>query len=381
MSNRLYGILFLGLLVVFASCGGNRKTFVSTDEGDTLTMKYAQRIIIVEHEDYTEVTLKHPWQEGQLLHRYYLVDRNRQELPPVLNHGGTIVRVPLQRAAVFTTVHASLMMNFGRQEAIAAVADSKYMKIPYVQQGISEGRIIDCGDGLSPMVEKIIDAQADAILLSPFENSGGYGRMEEIGIPLIECAEYMETSPLGRAEWMRFYGRLLGCEQKADSLFAVVDSCYHALAQQAGTAQTKPTVLMDKQTGSVWYVPGGRSTIGQLLQDAACHYPFADDEHSGSLPLSFESVLEKAGEADVWLFRYDSDTPLTLSQLLKEQRGYHQLRPVREHHVYGCNVRTSLFYEQSPFRPDYLLQDIIQILHPELHAGDSLRYYQALESK
>ena len=381
MSNRLYGILFLSLLVVFASCGGNRKTFVSTDEGDTLTMKYAQRIIIVEHEDYTEVTLKHPWQEGQLLHRYYLVDRNRQELPPVLNHGGTIVRVPLQRAAVFTTVHASLMMNFGRQEAIAAVADSKYMKIPYVQQGISEGRIIDCGDGLSPMVEKIIDAQADAILLSPFENSGGYGRMEEIGIPLIECAEYMETSPLGRAEWMRFYGRLLGCEQKADSLFAVVDSCYHALAQQAGTAQTKPTVLMDKQTGSVWYVPGGRSTIGQLLQDAACHYPFADDEHSGSLPLSFESVLEKAGEADVWLFRYDSDTPLTLSQLLKEQRGYQQLRPVREHHVYGCNVRTSLFYEQSPFRPDYLLQDIIQILHPELHAGDSLRYYQALESK
>ena len=327
------------------------------------------------------MTLKHPWQEGQLLHRYYLVDRNRQELPPVLNHGGTIVRVPLQRAAVFTTVHASLMMNFGRQEAIAAVADSKYMKIPYVQQGISEGRIIDCGDGLSPMVEKIIDAQADAILLSPFENSGGYGRMEEIGIPLIECAEYMETSPLGRAEWMRFYGRLLGCEQKADSLFAVVDSCYHALAQQAGTAQTKPTVLMDKQTGSVWYVPGGRSTIGQLLQDAACHYPFADDEHSGSLPLSFESVLEKAGEADVWLFRYDSDTPLTLSQLLKEQRGYHQLRPVREHHVYGCNVRTSLFYEQSPFRPDYLLQDIIQILRPELHAGDSLRYYQALESK
>ena len=381
MSNRLYGILFLGLLVVFASCGGNRKTFVSTDEGDTLTMKYAQRIIIVEHEDYTEVTLKHPWQEGQLLHRYYLVDRKRQELPPVLNHGGTIVRVPLQRAAVFTTVHASLLMNFGRQEAIAAVADAKYMKIPYVQQSISEGRIIDCGDGLSPMVEKIIDAQADAILLSPFENSGGYGRMEEIGIPLIECAEYMETSPLGRAEWMRFYGRLLGCEQKADSLFAVVDSCYHALAQQAGTAQTKPTVLMDKQTGSVWYVPGGRSTIGQLLQDAACHYPFADDEHSGSLPLSFESVLEKAGEADVWLFRYDSDTPLTLSQLLKEQRGYHQLRPVREHHVYGCNVRTSLFYEQSPFRPDYLLQDIIQILHPELHAGDSLRYYQALESK
>lgn len=379
MSNRLYGILFLGLLVVFASCGGNRKTFVSTDEGDTLTMKYAQRITVVDYPDYTEVTLKHPWQEGQLLHRYYLVDRNLQELPPIVNHGGTIVRVPLQRAAVFTTVHASLLMTFGRGADIAAVADAKYMKIPYVQQGISEGRIADCGDGLSPMVEKIIDAQADAILLSPFENSGGYGRLEEIGIPLIECAEYMETSPLGRAEWMRFYGRLFGCKEQADSLFAVVDSCYQALSAQARQAQSLPMVLMDKQTGSVWYVPGGRSTLGQMLQDAQCNNPFAADEHSGSLPLPFEAVLEKAGEADVWLFRYDSDQPITLPLLLKEQRGYNQLKPVKTGQVYGCNVRTSLFYEQSPFRPDYLLHDLIRILHPDQQDGEPLRYYHLVE--
>jgi len=379
MSNRLYGILFLGLLVVFASCGGNRKTFVSTDEGDTLTMKYAQRITIVDYPDYTEVTLKHPWQEGKVLHHYYLVDRNLQELPPIVNHGGTIVRVPLQRAAVFTTVHASLLMTFGRGADIAAVADAKYMKIPYVQQGISEGRIADCGDGLSPMVEKIIDAQADAILLSPFENSGGYGRLEEIGIPLIECAEYMETSPLGRAEWMRFYGRLFGCKEQADSLFAVVDSCYQVLSEQARQAQSKATVLMDKQTGSVWYVPGGRSTLGQMLQDAQCDNPFAADEHSGSLPLPFEAVLEKAGEADAWLFRYDSDQPITLPQLLKEQRGYDQLKPVKTGHVYGCNVRTSLFYEQSPFRPDFLLHDLIRILHPDQQDGEPLRYYHLVE--
>jgi iron complex transport system substrate-binding protein len=175
---------------------------------------------------------------------------------------------------------------------------------------------------------------------------------------------------------MRFYGMLFGAGQQADSLFAVVDSSYQQLCRQARMAVTQPTVLVDKQVGTVWYVPGGRSTIGQMLADAQCRYPFAKDDHSGSLPLSFETVLEKAGNADVWLFRYDADNPMTLPQLLTEQRGYDQLRPVATGQVYGCNVRTSLFYEQSPFRPDLLLRDFIQILHPELQLCDTLSFYR-----
>ena len=245
-------------------------------------------------------------------------------------------------------------------------------------EGCADGTLVDCGDGMNPLVEKIIDAGADAILLSPFENSGGYGRLEDVGIPLIECAEYMEQSPLARAEWMRFYGMLYGKEHEADSLFALVDSSYHALKTLAATSHISRTVLMDKQTGSVWYVPGGRSTIGRMLDDAGARYPFAQDEHSGSLPLPFETVLERSGDADVWLFRYDSQRPITRQQLLAEQPGYSQLRPVREGELYGCNVATSMFYEESPFRPDLLLQDFIQILHPDLQGLPPLRYYKKL---
>ncbi len=376
MSNGLKGIILLGILVALASCGGNRSATVS-DDGDTLRLKYAERLVIVRHDGYSEVTLRNPWKEGKVLHRYLLVPHDA--VPPHHNEqGATVVRVPLRRAVVFTTVHTSLLLTFGQKENIAGVADLKYIKIPWIHEQVGQGRIVDCGDGLSPMVEKIIDANADAILLSPFENNGGYGRLEDVDIPLIECAEYMETSPLGRAEWIRFYGMLFGCEQKADSLFAVVDSCYQALSALAKDAPEAPTVLMDKQTGSVWYVPGGRSTIGQMLSDARGDYPFANDTRSGSLPLSFEAVFEQAGQSDVWLFRYDSDHPLTMRELQSEQRGYSQLRPVREGHVYGCNVRTSLFYEQSPFRPDYLLQDFIHILHPGLPLPDTLRYYRRI---
>jgi len=374
---KLFSILSIAVSLI--SCGG-KFTPATNDEGDTLVFKYARMIHVVQHEDYTDVTIDNPWKEGRVLHRYRLVPSAATE--PQLtgkDDGFTLVRVPLQRSVVFTSVHAALLQQLGASSQVAGVADLKYMKVPYVREGVVRGTIEDCGDGMSPVIEKIIDAEADAILLSPFENSGGYGRLEDINIPLIECAEYMEQSPLARAEWIRFYGLLYDRQRQADSIFAIVDSNYGLLKKVATTSRINPTVLMDKQTGSVWYVPGGRSTIGRMLQDARCNYPYAADEHSGSLALPFESVLEKCGEADVWLFRYDSEQPMTRARLMTEQPGYQQLRPVKTGRLYGCNVMTSMFYEESPFRPDYLLQDFIQILHPDIPNLLPLRYYQKVE--
>lgn len=374
---NLFSILSIAVSLI--SCGG-KFTPATNDEGDTLVFKYARMIHVVQHEGYTDVTIDNPWKEGRVLHRYRLVpSAATQSQPTVKDDGFTLVRVPLQRSVVFTSVHAALLQQLGASRQVAGVADLKYMKVPYVREGVARGTIEDCGDGMSPVIEKIIDAEADAILLSPFENSGGYGRLEDINIPLIECAEYMEQSPLARAEWIRFYGLLYDRQRQADSIFAIVDSNYGLLKKVATTSRINPTVLMDKQTGSVWYVPGGRSTIGRMLQDARCNYPYAADEHSGSLALPFESVLEKCGEADVWLFRYDSEQPMTRARLMTEQPGYQQLRPVKTGRLYGCNVMTSMFYEESPFRPDYLLQDFIQILHPDIPNLLPLRYYQKVE--
>ena len=270
-----------------------------------------------------------------------------------------------------------MLMDFGKQDCIAGVADLKYIKIPWIQQQVQQGKITDVGDGLSPVVEKIIDQRPDALFLSPFENSGGYGKLEDIDIPIVECAEYMESTPLGRAEWLRFYGLLFGCEQKADSLFDAIDKNYNQLKTLV-TQKNRPSVLLDNVTGSVWYVPGGKSTIGQMIQDAGGSYPWAADEHSGSVSLPFENVLEKAGETDVWLFRYSSDHDITYDELRSEHHGYNQFKAFREKNVYGCNVELSPFYEETPFRPDWLLNDFIRILHPELEGLAPLRYYKKL---
>ena len=343
-------------------------------------MKYSTLLSIAEYDGYTLATIKNPWKPGKLLHRYVLVDRGER----IVDRGesfpdATVIEVPIQRAAVFTTVHCALLTEFGLGDRIVGVADSKYIKIPYIHEQIAKGRIVDCGNGLNPVVEKIMDIKPDVIMLSPFENSGGYGKTEEIGIPLIECAEYMETSPLGRAEWMRFYGLLFGVGEKADAMFHEVDSCYTALKQQATEAGEGRSVIVDKVVGSVWYMPGGRSTIGQMIQDAGGRYPWANDEQSGSLALPFESVLERGGESDVWMLRYSSDHEWDYRELLSGHQGYGQLRAFREKEVYGCNVEQSKFYEETPFHPNYLLNDFIQILHPDIIGTSSLRYYKKLK--
>ncbi len=360
--------------MLLSSCG--RQTSAQQDGGDTVAFKYAKRLTVVRHQGYTLATLQNPWKEGKLLHQYILVPAD-SALPESLPHG-TVVRTPLQRSVIFTTVHCALLEMLHREDRIAGVADLKYIKVPYIHQQVEQGKIADCGEGMSPVVEKIIDLHPDAIFLSPFENSGGYGKLEEIDIPIIECAEYMEPTPLGRAEWMRFYGMLLGCEQRTDSLFAVVDSSYQALKSLAKTSTIHRTVMVDKVTGSVWYVPGGQSTIGQMLRDAQSQYPWSTDKRSGSVSLPFESVLERAGECDVWMFRFSSDHAISYSELLSEHHGYNQFRAFRNKETYGCNVELSKFYEESPFRPDWLLTDFLKILHPDIQNLPPLRYYQKL---
>ena len=379
---RSVRFLFLTTIVVLlAACRGGQTSSVQA-VGDTLAFKYATQLTVVRYDGYTVATLKNPWKEGMTLHQYLLVptsaaaDSSLFTLHSSLPNA-TVIRTPLSRSMIFSTVHCAMLMDFGKQDCIAGVADLKYIKIPWIQQQVQQGKITDVGDGLSPVVEKIIDQRPDALFLSPFENSGGYGKLEDIDIPIVECAEYMESTPLGRAEWLRFYGLLFGCEQKADSLFDAIDKNYNQLKTLV-TQKNRPSVLLDNVTGSVWYVPGGKSTIGQMIQDAGGNYPWAADEHSGSVSLPFENVLEKAGETDVWLFRYSSDHDITYDELRSEHHGYNQFKAFRDKNVYGCNVELSPFYEETPFRPDWLLNDFIRILHPELEGLAPLRYYKKL---
>ncbi len=374
----------LSVLLILSSCSGGR-TSQAVEQGDTLRMEYSELLTIVRCDSYTTVDVANPWRKGTVLHRYVLVGRDAPTDGSVLPEG-TVIRIPLERSVAFSSVQAALLRELGREDAIAGMGDVMYLTDERMIERVRRGLVRDIGMSANPDIESLIDLAPDAILVSPFENSGGYGKLEQIGMPLIECADYMETSPLGRAEWMRFYGLLYGAAHEADSLFATVDSSYNALKTRAATSTKRPTVMMDKMTGSTWYIPGGRSTIGRMLADAATTYAFASDMSSGSLALAFETILDRCGEADIWLFRHSSAAPMTYEMLLSEHRGYAQMRPFRERRCYGCDVSRNRFFEETPFRPDLLLRDItaiahpdIAIAHPDIIAEDSLRYFNKLQ--
>ena len=373
--------LLLAITVLFLSACRNAGSNSTAGDSDS-TFRYAKHIRMEHHDHYTVVTLADPWKSGRTLHTYILVnhaDSARMEgrLPK-----GTTVYIPLRRAAVFTAAHANLIEMLHSGGAIAAVADAEYMHIPDIQRRLSHGSgslkddgIVDVGNSMRPDVEKIIGLRADAVFLSPFENSGGYGKLENINIPIIECADYMEDGALGRAEWMKFYGMLFGRESEADSLFRVVEENYLKLKEEAAHAKRSLSLLPDRKTGSVWYVPGGQSSVGLLYKDAGGRYAFSGDSHTGSLALPFETVLSKMGNADIWIMSYNGN--MDRNNLMAEYPGYGVLKPFKTGNIYGCPVDKVPYFEEVSWRPDWLLGDLIQLLHPDLNKG-KLRYYRKI---
>ena len=464
MNRKIYIFGALLALLVLTACQGGKTTAGEAEEGDTLKMKYAKLLTIVKYgekgtassdkdaEDaeyqYAEVNVANPWKAGTLLHRYILIPKGeegdktvtRLALQRTSGMGCTTdtVRTPVERSAVFIAPHCQLMYELGCQQAIRGVCDLNYINIPDVRKraasagnassgnassgnassgnassgnASAQNSIVDCGSSMAPDIERIIALKPEAILVSPFENSGGYGKLDKLHIPIIEAADYMESSPLGRAEWMKFYGMLFGkdknisttvagealttvagkalttvagkaseatlpasCELKADSLFAKIEKEYLKLKAEAGKLPKGLSILTERKTGNVWYVPGGQSTIGILLKDANARYIFSDDKHSGSLPMSPEQILAKGSQVDVWAFKYFGGAPLSQVQLLQEYDGYKALAAFSRGNIYQVDTSTVPYFELTSFHPELLLREFIILAHGERFG--KLKFYK-----
>lgn len=403
--------------LLMAACQGGKTAAADAEAGDTLEMKYAKLLSIVKHGDgeessdaeegidyqYAEAIIANPWKAGTMLHRYILIpkgeegDKTVAMLAKRRSTGARCttdtVRTPVERSAVFIAPHCQLMYELGCQQAIRGVCDLDYINIPDVKKRVAlsgstsaQISIVDCGSSMAPDIERIIALKPEAILVSPFENSGGYGKLDKLHIPIIEAADYMESSPLGRAEWMKFYGMLFGneegksngisgsCESKADSLFSQIEKEYLKLKAEAGKLPKGLSILTERKTGNVWYVPGGQSTIGILLKDANARYIFEDDQHSGSLAMSPEQILAKGKQVDVWAFKYFGGAPLSQAQLLQEYDGYKALAAFSQGNIYQVDTSTVPYFELTSFHPELLLREFIILAHGERFG--KLRFYK-----
>lgn len=402
MQNRM-GMAWMAILMISSlgllSCQGGKTAAGMEEGGDTLQMKYAQLLTIVSHDEqgYTEVKVHNPWKEGTELHRYILVPKGKEGDATMAKLAGQAhgegkkaaalgvktdtVRTPLESNLVFTAPHCQLLTELGCQNAITGVCDKDYINIPDIKSRAQADAkvahpIMDCGSSMQPDIERIIALHPEALLISPFENNGGYGKLDKLRIPIIETADYMETSPLGRAEWIKLYGLLLS-SSKADSLFSAIEKEYLQLKAEAAKLPLGLSILTERKTGNVWYVPGGKSTMGILLRDAHAKYIFADDQHSGSLSMSPEQIIAKGNQIDVWAFKYFGGNALTKNDLLAEYQGYQALKAFQTGTVYETDTSCEPYFELTSFHPEILLREFIILSHPE--AGDKfgkLRFYK-----
>ena len=371
-----YSLCLTTVLLLLVSCkGGGTATVL--EGAASIEMKHASLLTLQQGDGFVLAQIKNPWDTTAILHRYVLVPKG-QDVPEHLPQG-EVIRTPLAHALFYTSVHVSLIDELGAYDAIGGVCDQQYMYLERVRKDIESGKIADCGMSQTPDIERIMDLAPDAILLSPFESSGTYGKLGSIGIPIIECADYMETGALGRAEWMRFYGLLVGKADVADSLFATIESEYQRLKDMVKDVRHKPTVVCEKKFGSSWHVAGANSTIGKLVSDAGGDYIFSDEPAVGSVPYDPEVVFDRAQDADIWLLKYRQEVPLTYAQLAQEWSTYAEMKAFKTRNVYGCNLYKVAYYEETPFHPDVLLREYIKVFHPDVLKDEPCLYFKKLK--
>ncbi|MCQ2188766.1 MAG: ABC transporter substrate-binding protein [Paludibacteraceae bacterium] len=377
---KYFTSIFFSLIILLTSCQQNKT--IESQDGKEIPFAYAQLVKVWEYDGFRKLEIINPWDSASLLQTYLLVDKTK-ELPSNLPDG-VVIRTPLEKSAVFTTVHCSAIEELGAVNSIAGVTDLEYVSNPTVAELTKNGKIADLGSGMSPDVEKIITVSPDAILLSPFKNSGGHGELDKLGIPIFECADYMEHEPLGRAEWIRVYGMLYGKESIADSIFNNVALIYKRIELETGyssvddthvraSLREKPSVLYGIDFNGAWYVPGGKSYMAKMFASAGANYIFKETTHVGSEAFTFETVFDKGYDADVWLFLYNESADKTYKDLTR----FEKFKSVKNRNVFACNTAKSHYYDEIPFHPDRLLKDLSVIFNPNCEG--KLIYYRYLK--
>ena len=370
-------LIIIGIFVL-VSC--NNKSSNNKTVKQPLTQKllnYATGFAVNNFEDYKEVIVFSPWKKGEIYARYYLVKDIKTKTP----NDGEKIKIPLKTLASTSVTHLEFLSLLDEIQTITGVCSPALIYNPELQKNIQAGKITDLGDAFSLNVEKTLVLKPEALMTSGFNQADAAAqRIGQAGIPVIFNNEWMETSLLGRAEWIKFVAVFYNKEQLADSIFTDIEKRYNELKDRALKVKKKPKVMSGNNFRGTWYMPAGQSFMGQLFRDAGGDYFYANDTTTGSLPLNVETVLKNFAETDVWLNVNFS----TIDELIKTDSKHALFHPVKTGQVYNFNKRrlpstANDFWESAVARPDLLLGDVIAILHPELLPDYEFVYAEKLK--
>lgn len=340
--------------------------------GMELEIGHAQGFDISYHDSYKQVVVFDPWNRSDTLASYILAPSGTD--PGV---AGTLIHVPLQRIACQSTTHLPMMNAIGMGSRVCGISHPEYVTNEESLRLIGEGIIQDIGGSNEIDLEKVLAAGPDALMVYPMEGLQ-YGHLREAGVDLIYNAEYMEDTPLGQAEWLKFVAAFFDQETLADSIFSEIE---HAYTQRSGLARTMdPVVVMAGFThAGIYYAPGGSSFNAVFIEDAGGAYVWNDLGGSGSNEVDMELVIEAGAIADWWVFADHTQADFSIADMELIDPRFADLGPVRNGNVLFCNTSQVNYFEDALLEPHKILADLIMEFHPTLLFDYEPKYFKRLD--
>lgn len=375
-------LIFLLLGLLFISCKNEPKKSNKTNPSQKtkIEIKYAKGFAIESYDGYKVITLKNPWPGTEKEFKYALVESGTTISNP--KSYDAIVEIPIKRIVVTSTTHIPSLEMLGESETLVGFPNLDYISSEKTRKLISEGKIRELGKNEDLNTEILIDLNPNAVIGFAVDgNNSTFATIEKTGIPVLYNSDWTETSPLGKAEWIKFFGLLFNKEKEADSIFNTIETQYFSAKKMASTAKEKPTVLSGAMYKDVWYMPQGDSWGAQFIADANGDYLWKDTKGTGSLSLSLESVLEKGHDAEIWI---GPGQFTSLDEIKNGSQAYAQFKAYKNGKVYSYSMKKGatggvIYFELAPDRPDLVLKDMIKILHPNLLPDHELYFFNKLQ--
>lgn len=344
------------------------------------TVKYAKGFSIENYDGYTIITVRNPWPKAAKIYQYILKE-NDGIVPDSLN---TLVKinVPVKKIVVTSTTHIPSLEMLNEENSLIGFPNLSYISSDKVRALIDAKKIKELGSNQSLNTEVLIDLQPEVIIGYGIDNNNPtLDNLQKSGLKVLLNGDWNEESPLGKAEWIKFFGALYGKQKEANEIFDKIENDFLKTIEIAKRATSNPTILAGDMFEDKWYLPKGTSWGSQLLAQAKGNYLWKETSGTGSLSLSFETVLEKAKDADFWI---TSGQFLSLEQMTEANPHYEQFKAFQNKNVYSFTRKKGktggvLYYELAPNRPDLVLKDLVKILHPELLVGYEPFFFEKLK--
>ena len=335
-TNFLRPLGFLAIVVHAFSCGDQKNVQNESGKSETsISTKYATGFQVSALGNARLVEVTYPFQGATSGYTYLLVPKGQR---PPEHPDARVIYTPVERIVCTSTTHIPLLDYLGETNKLVGFPTTDYITSRRMRQRIDSGAVTELGIDQGLNLERLAVLQPDLVM--GYILSGDYGqfrKIESLGIPVVINGEYLERHPLGRAEWIKFMALFFGKEQEADSVFAAIERSYLHTLSLLKAQRTQPTVLSGIVYGDTWFLPGGQNYAARLLKDAGCHYLWEDSENNGYLELSFESVYEKAHNADLWI---GTGTYKTLAELRAADQRYAKFEAFKSRSVFNYDART-----------------------------------------